>query len=175
MERSELARLIGNITIIWNDVHSYFFLAFLDCSGLDTDMARAIYFSNPSDKAQRSLALVAVTELAGKDSSHSKEFTRIVRSADAVATKRNAAVHQLWEVEERDSMVMRPNRSLHLHRAFEGGHVDVLRGLDSEIGRIYVDLLDWNEASFQDLNAAFKARFGHENVAPHLSPDAPAG
>ncbi|MBG7615331.1 hypothetical protein IWC96_08550 [Brevundimonas sp. BAL450] len=164
LEHRDVALLIGQATMQWNEVHSYFFLTFMDCTGLDADMARAIFYSIPSDRAQRALALVAVSELAGAGSPEAKGFQLIVKAAEAVAGKRNAAVHQLWEQDPK-SWAVRPNHSLHLHKAFKGGHIKVLKELDGDIGRIYVDYLEWNKSSYPILNERFKERRERNNFS----------
>lgn len=159
IERSEIERLIGAATMTWNEVHSYFFMAFLDCAGLDLNMAKAIYFNLTSDRAQRALAHTVVEELAGADSPHVKNFAKLVRKADKIATKRNAAVHQIWDMHGPDHDGVVPNRTIHLHKALQDDFVSVLRGLDRDIGGLYIDILEWNRTSFDDLTAIYNARF----------------
>lgn len=159
IDRRELERLIGSATMTWNEVHSYFFLAFLDSAGLDLGMAKAIYFSLPSDRAQRALAYTTVEELAGADSPHTKAFGKLVRSADKIAAKRNAAVHQIWDMHSPDHDGVVPNRTIHLHKAFAEDFSGVLRGLDRDIGGLYIDILEWNRSSFDDLTAIHTERF----------------
>lgn len=164
IDRDELERLIGATTMTWNEVHSYFFLAFLDCAGLDLDMARAIYFSLVSDRAQRALALTVVEELAGPESPHSKAFAKLIREADKISTKRNAAVHQIWDTHEGKHHHVVPNRTLHLHKPFAADFAGVMRGLDRDIGSLYINILEWNRSSFDDLSAAYNARFAPRSL-----------
>lgn len=98
-ELGEHARLIGQVTIAWNDVHHLVYLTFEQLSGLSEEMAESLFFSLRSDAGQRDLTMAAARVALQADPERLKALTTIINGVGKLAAIRNEAIHTAWAVD----------------------------------------------------------------------------
>jgi hypothetical protein len=96
---NEHAVLIGRVAIAWNDLSDVLGRLFEALTGMTAEMARAVLFSNPSDRAQRLMVASAAAIILADNGPLRERLMRSIKEVDALAAERNAAIHTSWVAE----------------------------------------------------------------------------
>lgn len=111
--RSELAQLVGDINVAWNDAHLSVYAIFAELVG-DSKKAKAMFFALRTDAAQRDIttALAPVALGGEKLRRIRKEVLDFMKHLNQLASKRNDAIHSLWSIYGRtnDPVVIKASR-----------------------------------------------------------------
>lgn len=89
--------IIGAVTIAWNEACEAVFLLFWLLSGMQKDMAEAIFFSLRSDAAQRDVSRAVCTHTTAIPDEWKQLALEGLQRLDRLAGNRNAAIHTMWD------------------------------------------------------------------------------
>ncbi len=92
---SDLAPLIGKMTIDWNECQSSVFLMFNQMLGVGVYKAMAIFFAVKSDGGQRDIT-IALANNTLADPRLLKDFTAAMTAFNRIAGRRNDFIHAMW-------------------------------------------------------------------------------
>jgi hypothetical protein len=95
ISETELATMIGRITIAWNDVQSEIFELFAAASGVERQKAAMIFFSLRTDASQRDITNAAIF-VALPQGHVQYRLQKLLERAGKLAAERNLAIHQIW-------------------------------------------------------------------------------
>jgi hypothetical protein len=109
-----LAYYIGKVTIAWNDVQFALLYIFQELIG-NPKLARSLYFSAPSDRAQQKMVRDTIdTILKPIDAPLAKRMRHEINRINAYNDRRNDVVHALWTTDPPTKKVvpLQPNSTL---------------------------------------------------------------
>jgi hypothetical protein len=144
------ARLIGFVTINWNDCHDLVYHIFEDTSGLGEPMARALFHTLRSDAGQRELTLAAARVALEKDETRFKSLKLIFNRIGGLAAVRNEAMHTSWgmnflidESGENLEVSGIGKRPRHPPTEEDDKFTERFQALRRDLQQAYEDLHDW--------------------------------
>lgn len=119
----EFAKLIGKVSIEYNQAHSFVFKIFWQLSRLHVDHAKAIFFSIKSDTGQRDLTIAFINSLISDDASKKKNIIQSIQNLSKLSSVRNAAIHTIWSYywDDDDNVVMSFDNFSVPHKSLEDG------------------------------------------------------
>lgn len=102
----KFATTLGHVTIKYNEAQAFVLNIFINLSGAERHVARAMFFSIKSDAGQREMTIAMARALmVDDDDAETDECRRVVSAIEALsklAGERNAAIHTMWYLDSED-------------------------------------------------------------------------
>jgi hypothetical protein len=138
---AEHAALIGRVAIAWNDLSYLLSVLFQMLSGMPELKAREVYFTPPSDTAQRNL-LAAVAKVALKPHpSILKELADCLDGITRLSGQRNAAIHTSWVISIPGNEFV-PSPAVPTHKALKQDFVTQFEALKTDLNNKWFELFE---------------------------------
>lgn len=142
------AERVGRVTLAWNGAVFQLLRVFSHLTGIGSPLAETIFFSHPSDRAQRGMIrkVAAAVNLADADR---LGLVALLDRLDKLATRRNLAAHTIFGLSMFDptSGAWAPTVVPALERAhnprLEADFARQFRGAESDLTKISRDLESW--------------------------------
>jgi hypothetical protein len=96
----KFATTLGHVTIKYNEAQAFVLHIFINLSGAERHVARAMFFSMKSDAGQRDMTIAMARSLMVdddyKETAECKQVVSAIEGLSKLAGERNAAIHTMW-------------------------------------------------------------------------------
>ncbi|MEQ1942262.1 hypothetical protein ABMA32_07545 [Mesorhizobium sp. VNQ89] len=102
----KFATTLGHVTITYNEAQAFVLSIFINLSGAERHVARAMFFSIKSDAGQRdmtiAMARARMLDADPVESDNLKSVIAAIEGLSKLAGERNAAIHTMWYLDSED-------------------------------------------------------------------------
>ncbi|HRF08999.1 MAG TPA: hypothetical protein PL193_10205 [Xanthobacteraceae bacterium] len=164
----EHAKLVGRVTMAWAEIHAVLYRIFWGVSGLEREMAEAIFFSLKSDSAQRDLVIAALSERfkAEEDKEVRKSATELIGQVNNYSNQRNAAAHSMWAILHPPTTII-PDPHISKQRNLKEDFVLQFTDLEKNLRTLFTKLFAFDQ-TLNDFVARAAERLPQQTKSRHI-------